>query len=152
MGDHRPRTIFELLQANTTALSRLQFDAQKLHKTQQLLDHCLQPPLRGQLQVVRYERGQLLLHAASGSWLQRARFSREQILHSLRQAGLTDLRGLELLVRPRAAPAPVTPPPLFQRQLSPASGERLQQLGENLGGGLGAALQRLARLANKTPR
>ncbi len=149
MGDHRPQTVFELLQANTTALSRLQFNAQKLTNAQQMLDRCLQPPLRGQLQVVRYERGQLLLHVASGSWLQRARFSREQILHGLRQAGMTDLRGLELLVRPRAAP-PLTPPaPLFPRHLSSASGERLQQLGENLGGSLGAALQRLARLANK---
>lgn len=152
MSDQRPRAITELLNANTSAFSKLQLRAQQLHAIQSLLPGAAGEPLASQLQVANYQRGQLLLHVSSGSWLQRARFARGQLLQALRQAGLTDLRSLEMVVRPRPAPIATTPPPLYQRTISEQSGTLLHRLGEQLGGELGAAVERLARLSNKSPR
>lgn len=62
---------------------------------------------------------------------------------------MTDLRGLDMVVRPRPELSPAPAAPLYQRTISAHSGELLHRLGEQLGGELGAAVERLARLGNR---
>lgn len=149
MSDPRPRAITELLDGSTTTLSKLQRRAQQLSAIQSLVSAAAGEPLASHIRVANYDRGQLLLHVSSGSWLQRARFQRTQLLQSLRQGGMTDLRGLDMVVRPRPELSPAPAAPLYQRTISAHSGELLHRLGEQLGGELGAAVERLARLGNR---
>jgi len=115
----------EVLSDQGSSLGSLLQRAQLLQELQRLLAGAVDPALAECFQVANVHGHRLVLLASTATWATRLRMQTPQLLETARRAGHSDLREVEVRVRPLVKPAAVQ---RKQRRLSAAAEQALEAM------------------------
>ena len=134
---------------SSTSLQRLVARAQATDQLQNLLNQFLQPAVREHCHLASYQAGTLTLIVTDGHWATRLRYQQKRLLKQLQNLPeFNQVSRIQFKVRPPLQPAK---PKARTIELSEQAGQSIQASAEATSDPmLRAALQRLAKQANKT--